>query len=82
MAVTIGSNDLLTVTVVAYVLKGWCLLCVGSGIFVSPKGVLAGCGSIGLSLVIWVSCGVISLFGKGDNFICHQQIKFSPHHCE
>lgn len=37
---------------------------VGSGIFVSPKGVLDGTGSVGLSLIVWAGSGLISLLGS------------------
>lgn len=36
---------------------------IGSGIFVSPQGVLKETGSIGASLVVWTLCGLLALFG-------------------
>ena len=40
------------------------MLFVGSGIFISPKGVLLGTGSVGLCLVAWGVSALISLCGK------------------
>lgn len=36
----------------------------GSGIFVSPSGLLERTGSIGMSFVLWMACGLLSLLGR------------------
>uniref|UniRef100_A0A6P8J3L0 b(0,+)-type amino acid transporter 1 n=1 Tax=Actinia tenebrosa TaxID=6105 RepID=A0A6P8J3L0_ACTTE len=37
---------------------------IGSGIFISPKGVLIRTESVGMSLVVWAGCGLLALCGS------------------
>lgn len=48
---------------------------IGSGIFVSPKSVLANVGAVGPCLTIWAACGILATLGKGVDRLFESLLK-------
>ena len=41
---------------------------IGSGIFVAPQGVLLDAQSVGMSMVVWVVCGIVASLGESREY--------------
>lgn len=49
---------------------------IGSGIFISSQSALKYSGSVGMCLVVWVTCGIISLLGMITFYLWYDALKY------